>query len=469
MKLKIMSEMKALTILSGVLSFFFTVSSCSKEGEPDLSEEGTNEWIYNTMKSYYLWYEDIPAKESLNFSQSADKFFDSLLSDRDGVKFADGWLTFSRIEKKREATKSIDETDSYGFDLATYKDGKTANYYAWVLYVLPGSPAADAGLKRGDWVIAAGADAPNVKNVSTFLNGGATTFLIAKFENGRFVTDRKIDIAASRAVTDTPFLKDSVYSVNGGKVGYLVYNTFSSGPDDKSNAYDEQMKQVFARFKSQHVTDFVLDLRYNQGGLVTCAQLLSSFLAPASALGQTFCSLTYNDRHEKESRVLNYYKNSEISNNNLDLHRIFILTGDMTASASEAVINCLIPYMGRSAITLIGSKTVGKTVGSVTFGTNEKYGWLLHPIVLRVYNAQMKADYANGFSPDIPIDELVTSNKMYPFGDTRDLLLNAAMAQITGQVNKPAVFESERSNSLKLKLVSPGLDRKTKGLIENLE
>ena len=455
---------KKWTLLIGLIGLLWMGTSCKDETKPDLTEEGTNDWIYNTMKSYYLWYKDIPAKETLNFSQPADQFFKSLLSSQDGVMYNGGKLVFSRIEKKKTDTKSIDEADSYGFNLATYKNENSPYYYAWVLYVLPGSPAADAGLKRGDWVVAVGADSPNVTNAASFMSGGATSFLLAKFQNGQFVADRKINIAASRAVDDTPFLKDSVYAVNGGKVGYLVYNTFSAGPDDKSTAYDDQMKQIFAKFKSQQVTDFVLDLRYNQGGLVSSAQLLTSFLAPAAALGKTFCSLTYNDQHDKDSKVLNYYKNSEISNNNLDLNRVFVLTGSNTASASEAVINCLIPYMGRSNITLIGEKTIGKTVGSITFGTNEQYDWLLHPIVLRVYNANKEADYANGFAPDVPVEELVASNPMYPFGDIRDLLLSQAMARITGQVNKSATTGTFGSN---LKLVSPGLNRKTKDLVQS--
>jgi C-terminal processing protease CtpA/Prc len=109
------------------------------------------------------------------------------------------------------------------------------------------------------------------------------------------------------------------------------------------------------------------------------------------------------------------------------------LTGTTTASASEAVINCLIPYIGRSNITIIGEKTVGKRVGSNVFGSKEKYGWLLHPIVLRIYNAERKADYANGFMPDIEVKELKVGNKLYPFGDTNELLLKEAISCIIGQ------------------------------------
>ena len=99
-----------------------------------------------------------------------------------------------------------------------------------------------------------------------------------------------------------------------------------------------------------------MDLRYNQGGLVTCAQLMTSLLAPADALGKTFCIMEHNEKQSKSDETLLLRKNSEIGNANLDLKRIYVLTGSVTASASEAVINCLIPYLTRSNITIIGEK-----------------------------------------------------------------------------------------------------------------
>jgi carboxyl-terminal processing protease len=330
-----------------------------------------------------------------------------------------------------------------------------------VLYVLPNSPAYEAGIKRGDWIVAAGSDTPNVTSISTYGKGGATTFLLAKYSNNQFYKDRTVSISASREVEDTPFLSDSVYSINGKTIGYLLYNTFASGPDNKDETYDTQLKQIFSKFKTKNVDEFVLDLRYNQGGLVTSARLMTSYLVPAADLGKTFCSMEYNDKHESENKDLALLKNSDLLNANLNLKRIYILTGNTTASASEAVINCLIPYLGRSNITLIGEKTIGKRVGSNTFGENEKYGWLLHPITLRIYNASHNADYANGFSPDISLKEVVIGNELYPFGDTRDLLLNKAVSLITGQSLKSEnVYYSRKSD-----LVYPSIGHKIKGLI----
>ena len=46
--------------------------------------------------------------------------------------------------------------------------------------------------------------------------------------------------------------------------------------------YREQMKQIFARFKGQSPDAFILDLRYNPGGYLSCATDLGSYLAPRS-------------------------------------------------------------------------------------------------------------------------------------------------------------------------------------------
>ncbi|MDO4755220.1 MAG: peptidase S41, partial [Parabacteroides sp.] len=117
-----------------VLMGLLLLSACkSDDGVETLSDEGTNDWIYQVMYKYYLWYEDIPEKGNLNFSQSPDKFFESLLSTQDGVTIDGRWAPFSYIKQKKSTTKGVSESDSYGFDYATFKDNK--NFYAWVLYV----------------------------------------------------------------------------------------------------------------------------------------------------------------------------------------------------------------------------------------------------------------------------------------------------------------------------------------------
>lgn len=437
MNLKFAGGKKRSAFLWAWVCVLFLVG-CSKED--DGPKEDVNSWIYKTMKSYYLWNDEIPGEANLDFSQSPDNFFRSLLSDQDGkLDFKGQRLLFSTIENKG-TTKAIDGTDSYGFEFVPYSVNQNSFYWCLVLYVYPGSPAAEAGLQRGDWINGLNGRVNNITDYSVLRKGASTVFTLARYDADKkgLAFTRTLEVSSSRSVEKNPFLKDSVYYFDevGKRVGYLVYNSFTSGPEGQSGLYDTRMKQLFTRFKSAAVNEFILDLRYNGGGLVSSAQLLASLLAPANALGKVFCQTEYNKNHTGENEATLFKKSSEIANANLNLQRLYVLVDEYTASASELVINCLIPYMSRDHITLIGVRTLGKTVGSRAFGEKEGYGWILHPIIFRIYNADHAADYGGGFEPDVYLDELEFGAHVQPYGNVKDAYLNKALTLITGRTFK---------------------------------
>lgn len=447
MNVKFTGAKKGSAFLWGWVCVLFLMG-CSKED--DGPKEDVNSWIYKTMESYYLWNEEIPEKANLDFSQSPDNFFRSLLSDQDGkLDFKGQRLLFSTIENK-ETTKAIDGTDSYGFDFVPYSVNQNSFYWCLVLYVYPGSPAAEAGLQRGDWINGLNGRVNNITDYSALKKGASAVFTLARYDADKkgLTFTRTIEVQSSRPVEKNPFLKDSVYYFDeiGKRVGYLVYNSFTSGPEGQKDLYDTRMRQLFTRFKSAAVNEFILDLRYNGGGLVSSAQLLASFLAPSNALGKVFCQTEYNKNHTDENVATLFKKSSEVSNANLNLQRLYVLVDEYTASASELVINSLIPYMNRDNITLIGLRTLGKTVGSRAFGEKEGHGWILHPIIFRIYNADHTADYGNGFEPDVYLDELEFGANVQPYGNVKDACLNKALTLITGRTFKstsPASSVSE--------------------------
>jgi TatD family hydrolase len=412
------------TLLPFFLAFLF---SC--EVDDALDKPATvNEWIYQTFVQDYFWYEDIPGRNSLNFALPAEQFFESLLSPEDGYQDADGNSHFfSYIESKTLTRAALEDGISYGIRYAILPR-PLGYYYLKVLYVLPGSPAEEAYLQRNHWII--GIDGATITDPAILQTGGAHFLQLADYVSGNFVPAQTLNLTSARLVEDTPFLKDTILDVGGYTVAYLMYNRFDPGTDD---SYDNLLRQTFRRFKEAGASHCVLDLRYNGGGYLSSCQLLTSLLAPASALGKTFLILTYNSRRRQQDRTMPFLTASSLQDVNLDLSRLYVLTGANTASASEAVINALIPYLRREAIILIGQRTIGKTVGSTTYGTNESYGWLLHPITFRMTNADGNADYATGFLPDYPVTELTSpSYILYPFGDPHDPLLAQALTHLTG-------------------------------------
>ena len=139
-------------VILGLLAF----SACEKDDiDIPATDNEVNQWIEQTMRENYLWYSEFPDKSSLDFSLDPETFFKGLLSDKDGKDLPEGHHYFSLLEKAT-VTKSIyDANNSYGFDFATsnLKDGGSTYKIAIVLYVLKDSPAEEAGLKRGDWIL----------------------------------------------------------------------------------------------------------------------------------------------------------------------------------------------------------------------------------------------------------------------------------------------------------------------------
>lgn len=412
------------------------LSACEKEeiDTPSTTGHEVNEWIERTMRAHYLWYDELPDKSSLDFSQDPESFFKGLLSDKDGKELPEGHHYFSQLEKVT-ATKSIyDADDSYGFDFATsnIKDGNSTYPIALVLYVLKDSPAEEAGLKRGDWILGVN-DAPGVSDYDLLRSGGEISLLLGKRQGdgNLLVPTQTVTLGASRAVEDTPFLKDSVYTYGNQRIGYLMYNHFDIGPDEydlSDTSYNLYMQQLFEKFKSRNVNEFVLDLRYNGGGLINCAQLLASLLVREDALGEPLCIMEHNDKNTNKNTTLPMLKTTEVMAGNLNLRRLFVLTGSTTASASELIINSLRPYID---VRIIGKQTVGKTVGMTVYNESNKYGWVLSPVTFHIYNKDREADYEGGFLPDVAVNEF--QSDLAAFGDLNDPLLGQALYEITGQ------------------------------------
>lgn len=251
------------------------------------------------------------------------------------------------------------------------------------------------------------------------------------FEIYQTVYEKSVSMDAAETLDVSPVLTDTLIVRGSRRIGYLVYNEFLSEPAGASDGrYDEQLKAVFADFKRQHINELVLDLRYNGGGYVNTCRLLCSMIAPQSALGQVFCIERFNDDLHAlyGETVLRFLPEGEVGGCNLNLARLYVLTGPWTASSSELVINNLRPYM---PVKVVGTTTEGKNVGSSEIRSNV-YGIVLRPITGRAFNRDYESDYADGFDPDFPADDDDNQDQMLELGDPDEFVLQYALADIAG-------------------------------------
>ena len=218
----------------------------------------------------------------------------------------------------------------------------------------------------------------------------------------------------------------------------MVYSAFESG-------FDQELFDVFKEFKNQGIEELILDLRYNGGGDVTSANLISSCIAGDFCIGKTFASYRYNDGRMKalnnqrpiQKFVYSLYDNlnTSLSDGGLNLRKIYCLVTDDSASASELVINALRGI--DIEVVLIGTTTHGKNVGmegvELTVDTDK---YLLFPITFQAYNAKGFGDFENGFTPDYEINENKPNGEYFEgygdFGTESDPLYAKAISLISG-------------------------------------
>ncbi len=436
--------MKHILIKIAALSFVLVqIIGCKTKEVTPTGDAAVNNWVLANMQYWYYWNDKIPANTDKNLTP--DKYFDSMLYKYDATLRPDGdrfsWINPSAAD----LTASLSgESKSTGAEFQFYRKANTDELGARILYVFPGTPAAQAGLKRGDVVAKMAVDGTIITgaNYSSVLTSGSEiAFTIGTYDaTSGFAATATTKTVKTLVLQEDPIFMDSVYVRNNKKIGYIVYNQFVKEPNGANNSlYDRKMDGIFAKFKATGVNELVLDLRYNPGGYLSSALNLASLIGRGISSNKLMYRTEYNKavtpditkQYGEKFFVTNFIDKTENLGGNLS--RVIILTSKRSASASEMIINALKPYM---PVFLIGDVTVGKNVGSITIKDDKNViKWGMQPIVLKTFNSANQSEFTAGFKPDMSVVESL-AQPMVAFGDLKDPLLNEAFFQILG--SRPA-------------------------------
>ena len=416
-----------------------------KKNPPETENEYSkiNDWILANMQDYYFWNTQIPARTDKTLNPS--DYFESLLYKKED-RFS--WIQDNFIELMKYLSGITTEA-GYEFNLFT-EDNKSV--FGCIVYIKPGTPAEQAGLKRGDCFSSINGTAMTMTNYQELLSKISQPHSIGKLNpNTGQTTTVSLSVIE---YAENPVLMDTIYYMESKKIGYLVYNLFARDSKPGGITYEKELNDLFGKFETEGVNELIVDLRYNSGGAVNTSIILSSMISNLSEK-DVFGYQKYNskldkalsDYYGKDYNVDYFYDNIEwyddknkivesVKINKLTkLNQVYFIVSGRTASASELVINCLKPYM---KVILIGKKTVGKNVGSITiYEENEEKqktnSWGMQPIILKLENKDHFSDYGNGFTPDVDANESVSD--MRELGDIDEILLGAALNHILGKTS----------------------------------
>ncbi|MDR1671030.1 MAG: hypothetical protein LBR57_00750 [Alistipes sp.] len=443
------------------------------------------EWYYNGEPK-----RDVKDGFNQLYNQKYDEFYFKYLSnlslnelERNSWAVDNEDVIHSYIERTPSNVSSTLPRLNYGmeFDMVEFK-GRVVGR---VLYVEPGSPAANAGLNRGDWFWKVnGVQMQNYETNSGWLQYNRLIDTLVHPVRGesprlgmlsyRSVSGDLVDEGVVRTLTpanhaNEPILATQVFSDTrlaalGGQevtVGYMMYNNFNSDGEEK-------LINTFRRdFAGAGLDYFILDLRYNKTGSARMAELMGNLLVgniPGVA-GQTFARYRSDGN---SSSSLNRTVPFATHTAGIAADTLFILTSRHTAGPAELLINAL-RGLDQSVVKLVtvGETTRGLSAGMVrrdyTPSGQWKYSaWML---ACHCYNAAGNGDWAYGLMPNgMAVDEWKGNENLrwsatwgYKYGvnlQSQDQFLRYAVEMIRGSHEIPA---KNVENSDKRQL--PGLRR----------
>lgn len=409
-----------------------TVIACNDDDNSGGGNKYVNNWIYDNMELYYLWNLDLP--KSPNKSQDPDAFFTSLLSTED--RFS--WIQENYLELLN-SLQGVNKEAGYEFKL--YRESSSNdNIIAQVMYIKAGSlvETENKDLQRGDVITHINGQQMTLSNYQDLLGqiSESHTIKYLRPTSGSLVDMGTLSLNTAE-FAENPNFMHKVISTGSHKIGYYVYNFFATGPTSTSSQYNAEMDAIFGEFKSQGITDLVIDLRYNSGGAEGATINLASLIGENIDDTKVFTKRSYNNdlsaalvrEYGADVLIRNFTSKSQNVGSLLSNNRVYILTSSRTASASELLINGLKPFMD---VFLIGDVTVGKNVGSISLyeENDPKNKWGMQPIVVKSYNSANQSDYSDGFTPDIVNED--NDLDLKPIGDEDEVLLSLAIDHITG-------------------------------------
>lgn len=428
-------NLKTITFFIVPAFLMLIFSSCREEElKPSPQVLEINNFIWENMNDMYLWNDLLPQNIDRNNEFDPEQYFEKLL-----FKPTDRWSYITDdYQGLINSFKGIEKSFGHNFKLFLLPGSN--DILGVVKYVVPDSPAAQAGMKRGDKFYKVNGSVLNSSNYRELLfESDNYTLTLGEFNaNGQITHVEDISLN-SIVITENPIFIHKTIDYEGDIIGYFSYNQFITD-------YEDSLVRVFQEFNNDNISNLVLDLRYNPGGSINTAILLSSMIAPASVVqnNDIFSRLMWNDEvtayliqeyGEDSEHVISKFITPEV---NLDLNKVYILITSNSASASELVINCLDPYM---EVILIGAEnTTGKYVGSITINDDDAdHDWAMQPIVLKTANVNGVSDYSDGFAPHYVIEDDFDA----ALGTLSEDMLVRSIELITGKtITQPARIAS---------------------------
>ena len=428
----------------------------SNSAFPDRAGTADHEkmWLRSWSNRTYLWYRELSDINPASYTTA--EYFRLLRTTAitDSGANKDNYHYQENTAEYKQRTQA-GVTSGYGI---RWKAGATSPPRDFAIaYTESASPAVAQGLGRGAKLLEVnGVDFVNDNTQAGVDKINAGLFPAKAGESHQFTFvdpqgNRRTYTLVSADVPSSPVQNVKVIDSPRGKVGYLQFNTHIANAQP-------QLIDAISKFRNDNISELVVDLRYNGGGLLALASQFGYMVAGPNVIqNRIFERTQFNDKYPNTDPITGSalqpmpfydkridYQAGTLSSDALPtvgLRRVFVLSTANTCSASEAFVNGLRGV--DLEVILIGSKTCGKPYG---FYPTDNCGVTYSTIQFSGVNAKGFGDFADGFRPT-PAPQFaadvkgcsVADDLTRPLGDSNERMFSAALQYInTGTCPAPS-------------------------------
>ncbi len=373
------------------------LNSCGSNSHSEIETQTFSleekQFLHNLFLTEYLWYDQVASNIDYTlYTQPQSMINDLRIAPPDTWSF-----TITQQEYEDQANQ---KTAGFGY-------GYTRDFF--IKFVRINAPAYQK-LFRGDQILE--------------INGqAATTIRLSQASQNLNVSSTFTLLRDGNDINITITPREYTFNVSAGKiilqndkkVGYLRFDAFT----ESSVA---ELETVFSTFHHEQIDELVIDLRYNGGGSLTTTSALLDNISNAYP-DQRQIYLDWNINHQNRNSAYTFEDTEMQDGNELTMQRVFFLVTKGSASASEALISALVPYLGAANIITVGDDTHGKPVGmrGKTYGLN--YYFLINFFVRNNAGETTSLD-------GIPVTCSAEDDLTHFMGDPNEAMLKTALYYI---------------------------------------
>ncbi|NNC73033.1 MAG: peptidase S41, partial [Sphingomonadaceae bacterium] len=401
-------------------------------------------WAAAQLDQFYLFPETLPAAANRNpagFSTVND-YVNSLTATA-RAQGRDRFFTF--LTSIAEETAFFESGSNAGFGVRLSID--EAGQRVFISEAFEGAPALEAGIDRGTEILAIGTTAQNLRTVSAIIAADGTDGISAALGPSDPGVARRLrirDAGGTREIGITkrnydllpvsPRYGARVIQDGNRQIGYINLRTFIE-------TADPALESAFANFRAQGITEFVVDFRYNGGGLLSTANTMGDLLGRNRSSNDIFARTVFRASQSSNNSTRRFRSNGS----SVAPTRIAFITSQGTASASELVINGFLPYLGAD-IALIGTDTFGKPVGQIA-QDQPACDDRLRIVAFATENADGNSDYYDGLAGSVSASCQAGDDVTVQLGDPNEDSIARALDYLAGRQCTPIGGATSQSGS----------------------